>query len=189
MNVIVGGRQVGKTYRLMKWALDAPEGETRVIVVHDEQARRAIWAAHPELAVYVADSAAASLRDHVRDSITGKRLVVGVDDLEVTLPALLRCPVDRVTLTEWMAEVIPPPPALHPNAVKVYVQLLTNCARCGGDHHGIEWRPLQRSIDDMTHWAPCPANGEPILMRMDTVPSTFDLGAPRSGDADPDVTS
>lgn len=48
--------------------------------------------------------------------------------------------------------------------------LLRNCARCTGDHRDMEWRPLTRPIEDSNgtrwnHWAPCPTNGEPILMK------------------------
>jgi hypothetical protein len=71
---------------------------------------------------------------------------------------------------------------------------LRGCARCGGEHEIAErlevaagevtpdgvtepynlnvivWRKLERPIDDATivwtHWAPCPTNGDPILMRI-----------------------
>lgn len=50
-----------------------------------------------------------------------------------------------------------------------------NCARCGGDHPAptIKWEKLERPILDnesieWTHWCPCPANGQPILMRNGT---------------------
>lgn len=44
------------------------------------------------------------------------------------------------------------------------------CARCEGDgHEDITFQPLTHPIvrDDLivgTHWAPCPTNGEPIIM-------------------------
>lgn len=43
------------------------------------------------------------------------------------------------------------------------------CARCGQDHENIVYRRLTHPITDSdgkvwTHWAPCPTNGEPILM-------------------------
>lgn len=48
---------------------------------------------------------------------------------------------------------------------------LVGCARCGADGHaGIVFRPLARplvlpdSAIVLTYWAPCPTNGEPILM-------------------------
>ena len=43
---------------------------------------------------------------------------------------------------------------------------LVTCARCQGDHdERIDWKPLTHPVDDFTHWAPCPANGEPILCK------------------------
>ncbi len=45
---------------------------------------------------------------------------------------------------------------------------LVGCARCHGDGHpGIEFKlltfPVEIESTTMTHWAPCPTNGEPIL--------------------------
>lgn len=50
---------------------------------------------------------------------------------------------------------------------------ITGCARCrGAGHEDLTFAPLTHPIeledelgDPYTHWAPCPANGEPILMR------------------------
>lgn len=45
---------------------------------------------------------------------------------------------------------------------------LTGCARCGGDHSVLVFRRLARGqtgVEHYTHWARCPTNGEPILMR------------------------
>jgi len=46
------------------------------------------------------------------------------------------------------------------------------CARCGGDHDAVTFTRLTHPIDMepgtpyfATHWAPCPTNGEPILLR------------------------
>lgn len=45
-----------------------------------------------------------------------------------------------------------------------------SCARCGGDHLQLEFRHLIRPIAPVemhtswTLWAPCPINGEPILL-------------------------
>jgi hypothetical protein len=51
---------------------------------------------------------------------------------------------------------------------------LTGCARCGGEHDAVEYRPFERPVPDpegdFTHWAPCPTNGDPILMRIVEVP-------------------
>lgn len=48
---------------------------------------------------------------------------------------------------------------------------LVGCARCHGDGHpGLRFEPLTFPVEMglpgaavMTHWAPCPTNGEPIL--------------------------
>ncbi|MFL5312237.1 MAG: hypothetical protein ACJ79H_17530 [Myxococcales bacterium] len=46
---------------------------------------------------------------------------------------------------------------------------VVHCARCGGDHPDLTFKPLTIPIElgppgGLTHWAPCPTNGEPILM-------------------------
>ena len=51
-----------------------------------------------------------------------------------------------------------------------HVTDLNGCARCHGDgHEGLVFKPLEHAVEDAdgeyTHWAPCPTNGEPILMR------------------------
>lgn len=48
---------------------------------------------------------------------------------------------------------------------------LNGCARCNGDGHpGITFQPLTHPVEIgghmLTHWAPCPTNGEPILMEI-----------------------
>lgn len=78
-------------------------------------------------------------------------------DVPNTTPPTPEAPTDRR-----------PPVALP--ATEPY---LVGCARCGGTHHErIEWRRLDRPILDAdgtrhTHWAPCPKNGQPILMRVE----------------------
>lgn len=50
---------------------------------------------------------------------------------------------------------------------------LVACPRCGGDHEQLELQPLDRPADlggmlglrPLTHWAPCPTNGQPVLVR------------------------
>lgn len=42
-----------------------------------------------------------------------------------------------------------------------------NCARCGGDHEMVVFSKLAEPVDidgECTHWALCPAIGEPILL-------------------------
>lgn len=54
----------------------------------------------------------------------------------------------------------------------MFTSSITGCARCDGDGHAdITWQPLTFPIEDSdgslwTHWALCPRNGEPILMRV-----------------------
>lgn len=47
-----------------------------------------------------------------------------------------------------------------------------NCARCEGDHFGLEFQPFEHPVGDYTHFAPCPRNGQPLLM------GTFEEGSP-----------
>jgi len=64
---------------------------------------------------------------------------------------------------------------------------IVGCARCQGDgHDDVWWEPLTHpvTVDTsptvetvvFTHWAPCPTNGQPILMRTDapTPPASTD---------------
>lgn len=52
---------------------------------------------------------------------------------------------------------------------------LVGCARCGADgHRDLTFTKLGFPVDlgsiILTHWAVCPANGEPILMRFMALP-------------------
>lgn len=55
---------------------------------------------------------------------------------------------------------------------------LQGCARCdGAGHPGLTFTPLTYPFEleeemPFTHWAPCPTNGEPILMRFAPVIAT-----------------
>ena len=40
-----------------------------------------------------------------------------------------------------------------------------NCARCGGNHPRIEFKPFEFLADKWTHWAMCPEKSEPILLK------------------------
>lgn len=68
------------------------------------------------------------------------------------------------------------------------VRDVRGCARCGGDHAEISARRLQRPFQppeagglSWTHWAPCPDNGEPILLIVDQ-PSPGDVDGSPPGD-------
>ena len=40
-----------------------------------------------------------------------------------------------------------------------------NCARCGGDHLSVVFRPYKQAMYN-THWATCPTTGEPINLHI-----------------------
>ena len=44
---------------------------------------------------------------------------------------------------------------------------ITGCARCGGAHVGVVFKLFTRPCGNLTHYAPCPTNHEPILMRLE----------------------
>jgi hypothetical protein len=46
---------------------------------------------------------------------------------------------------------------------------LRGCTRCGADHDSVSFLPLTRPVTGetgilFTHWASCPATGEPLLL-------------------------
>lgn len=43
---------------------------------------------------------------------------------------------------------------------------IESCARCGEDHHGLDFTRFNRQMDEWTHWALCPTTGEPIELRI-----------------------
>ena len=40
------------------------------------------------------------------------------------------------------------------------------CARCKKNHTNVEFKPFTYKPTKYTHWAICPNNGEPILMKL-----------------------
>jgi hypothetical protein len=52
------------------------------------------------------------------------------------------------------------------NEVKVQTISIFGCARCGKNHKDLEIKKLSNS--DFSHWAQCPTNGEPILVKFET---------------------
>ena len=48
---------------------------------------------------------------------------------------------------------------------------ITCCARCGLDHKDLEFSPLTIPDPEFQWWAPCPTNGEPVLMQVIETPS------------------
>lgn len=45
-----------------------------------------------------------------------------------------------------------------------------NCARCGKDHKQLKFSRLTRPGPRHSFWAPCPTNGEPIMMKVEITP-------------------
>ena len=41
---------------------------------------------------------------------------------------------------------------------------ITNCSRCGFNHDQLEFTELDQTQNEWSHWAPCPTNGQPIMM-------------------------
>lgn len=73
------------------------------------------------------------------------------------------CQCGERVRTKWGSEENPAPP-LAPSRENNIV----GCARCGGDHslRFTEFvQPLVLGEHILTHWAPCPTTGDPILMR------------------------
>ncbi len=52
----------------------------------------------------------------------------------------------------------------------VTIDWLSHCSRCGRDHANLRFVPFINPVIDAdgsvdTHWASCPTNGDPILLR------------------------
>ena len=58
---------------------------------------------------------------------------------------------------------------------KNQTQDVKGCARCGGEHVAVTFKPMQKAMApadapvSWTHWAPCPTNGEPIMLSISPV--------------------
>lgn len=50
----------------------------------------------------------------------------------------------------------------------VMLRHVVGCARCGGNHRDLSFNRLTYPCGDLTYWATCPTNGEPILMQIDS---------------------
>jgi hypothetical protein len=63
---------------------------------------------------------------------------------------------------------------------------VARCSRCGDDHEQVTFQPMARPVerDDeviATHWAPCPGNGDPILLSALTDAAAEVLAAHKAG--------
>lgn len=63
------------------------------------------------------------------------------------------------------------------------------CARCGADHEDITPQKLDRPIAPpetsimWSHWAPCPTNGQPIIIAMTADDMLTEVLAPNGAEA------
>lgn len=107
----IGLRGAGKTYQMLQWAKDAPEGERRLIVCHSHARSMDLLRESRErdlgleswqfLSVEQARNGAYSL---ARDQI-----VLGIDDLDLVLPQFFAWPVARVAATGELVGYPPVP--------------------------------------------------------------------------------
>jgi hypothetical protein len=75
-------------------------------------------------------------------------------------------------LTDWIIkhfqrESVPKDAVQRNEKDTLKVTGIKNCARCGHNHPEIEFFRLSRQEDDgCTHWAPCPHNSQPIMLKI-----------------------
>lgn len=58
---------------------------------------------------------------------------------------------------------------------EIIVTDVGNCARCGEDHSMVAFKRLTHPCLQFTHWAPCPTNGEPIMMHIVSQEEAFNV--------------
>jgi len=49
---------------------------------------------------------------------------------------------------------------------KFLITDVSDCARCRGDHTKLVFARMTHPAGEWTHWAPCPANNEPVMMQV-----------------------
>lgn len=52
---------------------------------------------------------------------------------------------------------------------RIEISNLKGCARCTLDHENVTFTKMALPIGDSPYWAPCPMNGDPILLRVQTL--------------------
>jgi len=74
-------------------------------------------------------------------------------------------------------------------AGQIIIKDLIGCARCHGEGHpGLQFRQFTHNAETprgivFTHWAPCPTNGEPILLASVSMPTPLVQGKDPEEDA------
>lgn len=56
---------------------------------------------------------------------------------------------------------------------------IKTCARCGLDHLQLEFKKFTRPFREFTHFASCPSNLEPIILRILDIPEDDPLTTKR----------
>lgn len=74
---------------------------------------------------------------------------------------------DTSTTTQGDTVLGNTPPTPPAGSVTGTQQDVKNCARCGQDHIALRFAKLSKPGEDFTHWAACPGNGEPIMMKVE----------------------
>ena len=115
---------------------------------------------------------------------TEKQLRRTLVDIQGAIEVFARWAVH--TFPELLEDMEPPDhwASSLPQTGPIFTSDVESCARCGGTHKGLEFRPLANPLQapgattTMTHWVPCPINGEPILMRIVGLGSDEQAGGP-----------
>lgn len=100
---------IGKSLHLCRWAMSGPEDEYRVIVVRDSQAARSVHALGQPLGLEREQVVEYARLDILNRTARGRgRIIVALDDADVILQRLLRCPhpIDLATVSATI-EAIP----------------------------------------------------------------------------------
>lgn len=84
--IIIGNRDTGKTYQMIKWLKEAPEGENRMcVVIHEDEARH-LRKRNPDLKEWQFISLNAFMRGHF---VGWENCVLGIDNVLHILQDLL----------------------------------------------------------------------------------------------------
>lgn len=97
MKFDIGGRQTGKTSRMLQWMLSQPEDESRVIIVHSEHEAQRLRQILKNSGIEV-DAWKIVRADQARN-LMGRDVVLGIDNLDLILGSLFGRSVSRISAT------------------------------------------------------------------------------------------
>lgn len=111
MRVMVTGRQGGKTTAMLEWMRGAPEGEHRVCVSASREQAMRLLRDNPDLESWQFVALDDVRRGGAFGGVLrgrGGHVVLGIDNLDMVLGALIYWPVDAVTVTgeAWVEPTI-----------------------------------------------------------------------------------